>query len=106
MNITKKKKKNLKMNKKIKWNVIFMTTPKITKTQYDDLKNNYLNKNRSLHSLYIELNKDNTINRQLFFKLINKIRLEEGLEEYYTKKKEKRKNNIITFSDKSPNSYN
>ena len=74
--------------------------------QYDNLKNNYLNKNRSLHSLYLELNKDNTINRQLFFKLINKIRLEEGLEEYYTTKKAKRKNNIITFSDKSPNSYN
>ena len=77
----------------------------ISKSQYETLKENYLSKNRSLHSLYVEINKDKTVPKPLFFKLINQIRQEEGLSEYYTKK-EKRKSNIITHLDKSPNCYN
>lgn len=68
-----------------------MAVDKISKTQYMELKSSYLEKNRSMHSLYTELNKENNINKQLFFKLINKIRQEEGLNEYYTSKKQKRK---------------
>lgn len=77
----------------------------ISKTQYETLKENYLSKNRSLHSLYVEINKEKTVPKQIFFKLINQIRQEEGLSEYYTKK-EKRKSDIITHLDKSPNCYN
>ena len=77
----------------------------ISKTQYETLKENYLSKNRSMHSLYVELNKEKTVPKQIFFKMINQIRQEEGLSEYYTKK-EKRKSDIITHLDKSPNSYN
>ena len=77
----------------------------ISKSQYETLKENYLAKNRSLHSLYVEINKDKTVSKPLFFKLINQIRQEEGLSEYYTKK-EKRKSDIITHLDKSPNCYN
>ena len=43
--------------------------------------------------------------KQVFFNLINQIRQEEGLNKFYTKK-EKRKSNIITHLDKSPNCYN
>lgn len=77
----------------------------ISKSQYETLKENYLSKNRSMHSLYVELNKEKTVPKQIFFKMINQIRQEEGLSEYYTKK-EKRKSNIITHLDKSPNCYN
>ena len=77
----------------------------ISKTQYETLKENYLSKNRSMHSLYVELNKEKTVPKQIFFKMINQIRQEEGLSEYYTKK-EKRKSDIITHLDKSPNCYN
>ena len=81
-----------------------MITP-ITQSQYDDLKNSYLAKNRSMHSLYIEFYEKANINKKSFFSLINKIRQEEGLNEYYTKK-EKKRNNIIENLDKSPNHYN
>ena len=77
----------------------------ISKSQYETLKENYLSKNRSLHSLYVEINKEKTVPKQIFFKLINQIRQEEGLSEYYTKK-EKRISDIITHLDKSPNCYN
>ncbi len=83
-----------------------MTVEKLTKSQYNDLKNSYLAKNRTMHSLYAEINKENKVNKQLFFKLINKIRQEEGLNDYYTMKKEKKKNNIIENLDKSPKYYN
>jgi hypothetical protein len=77
----------------------------ISKSQYQTLKESYLTKNRSMHSLYVEINKENTVPKQIFFKMINQIRQEEGLSEYYTKK-EKRKSNIITHLDKSPKCYN
>lgn len=77
----------------------------ISKNQYKTLKENYLTKNRSMHSLYVELNKEIAVPKQIFFKLINQIRQEEGLNDYYTKK-EKRKSNIITHLDKSPKCYN
>lgn len=76
-----------------------MNGDKVTKTQYDKLKNSYLAKNRTLHSLYVEINEETPVNQQLFFKLINKIRQEEGLSDYYTidKKKKKRSNIIEKF---------
>ena len=77
----------------------------ISKSQYETLKENYLAKNRTMHSLYADLNKEKTVPKQLFFKLINQIRQEEGLNAYYTKK-EKRKSNIIRHLDKSPKCYN
>ena len=76
----------------------------ISKNQYNALKENYLTKNRNLHSLYIELNKETTISKQVFFKLINQIRHEEGLSAYYIKKE--KKINIITHPDKPPKCYN
>lgn len=82
-----------------------MAGEKIKRSQYEKLKENYLSKNRSLHSLYIELYEESEISRQTFFKLINKIRIEEGLNAYYLPKKKKRNNGIITYLDKSPNSY-
>jgi len=77
----------------------------ISKSQYENLKENYLTKNRSMHSLYVEINRECEIPKQIFFKLINQIRKEEGLNEFYTKK-EKRKSNVITHPDKSPKCYN
>ena len=59
---------------------------KVTKRQYENLKKNYLTKNRHLYSLYVEMNKENTVSKHLFFQLINHIRQEEGLNHYYTKK--------------------
>ena len=83
-----------------------MKENKITRLQYERLKNRYLTKNRNMHSLYMELNDETPVDRELFFRLINRIRMEEGLNEYYTPKKRKRKRNIIKNLDKSPNSYN
>lgn len=77
----------------------------ISKSQYESLKENYLTKNRNMHSLYVELNRQTPVPKQIFFKLINQIRQEEGLSKYYTKK-EKRKSDIITHLDKAPNCYN
>ncbi|WP_296875238.1 hypothetical protein [uncultured Methanobrevibacter sp.] len=77
----------------------------ISKSQYQNLKENYLAKNRNMHSLYVELNKEKTVPKQIFFQLINQIRQEEGLNKFYTKK-EKRKSDIITHLDKSPKCYN
>ena len=82
-----------------------MITQKITRSQYDKLKNSYLAKNRSMHSLYLELYEKTNIDKYSFFRLINKIREEEGLKPYYTKK-EKKKKNIIENLDKAPNHYN
>ncbi len=78
----------------------------IKKSEYEILKNSYLNKNRSMHSLYTELNQKTKVERHLFFNLINKIRTEEGLGEYYTPKKVKNKKRIIKYSDKPPKHYN
>lgn len=83
-----------------------MAGKKIKRSQYEKLKSNYLTKNRSLHSLYIELYDECEIPRHMFYQLINKIRVEEGLNEYYIPKKKKRNNGIITNPDKSPDSYN
>lgn len=78
---------------------------KISRSQYEDLKKSYLSKNRTLHSLYIELNEKTRVDKRLFFQLINKIRQEEGLNTYYKPKKQKKKNNCIENLDKSPNHY-
>ena len=44
----------------------------IPKVNYEYLKNCYLNKNRSMHTLYIEINQKTKVDRHLFFNLINK----------------------------------
>ena len=67
----------------------------IKKSQYEKLKNRYMTKNRNMHSLYIELNEETPVDRELFFRLINRIRIEEGLSEYYTPKKRKKKKSNI-----------
>ena len=82
-----------------------MIATKITKSQYDDLKNSYLAKNRSMHSLYIEIYEKANVDKHSFFRLINRIREEEGLKPYYTKKEKIRKE-IIENLDKSTNHYN
>lgn len=83
-----------------------MAREKISRSQYLELKKNYLEKNRTMHSLYIQLNEETPITRQLFFRLINRIRQEEGLGSYYTSKKQKKRKNVIENLDKSPNHYN
>ncbi|WP_407375997.1 hypothetical protein [Methanobrevibacter sp.] len=60
-----------------------MNSDKLTKTQYMKLKNSYLSKNRTMYSLYMELNEEVKITKHLFFELINQIRHEEGLGAYY-----------------------
>ncbi len=60
-----------------------MTATKIPKSHYDALKENYLTKNRTMFSLYVELNREIEVSKHLFFQLINRIRQEEGLNHYY-----------------------
>lgn len=60
-----------------------MAANKITKSQYEALKENYLSKNKTMFSLYVELNKEIEVSKHLFFQLINKIRQEEGLDPHY-----------------------
>jgi hypothetical protein len=60
-----------------------MTSKKITKSQYEALKENYLSKNKTMFSLYVELNNEIEVSRHQFFQLINKIRQEEGLNNFY-----------------------
>lgn len=60
-----------------------MTVTKISKSQYEALKENYLSKNKTMFALYVELNKEIEVSKHLFFQLINKIRQEEGLNPIY-----------------------
>lgn len=60
-----------------------MAETKIKRAHYDTLKENYLAKNRTMYSLYMELNNEIEVSKHLFFKLINQIREEEGLKAYY-----------------------
>lgn len=57
-------------------------TKKIKRSEYEQLKKDYLTKSRSLRSLYVKLNRKNYVDKTLFMKLINKIRTEEGYPEY------------------------
>ena len=63
--------------------VRIMAETKIKKAHYDALKESYLAKNRTMYSLYMELNNEIEVSKHLFFKLINQIREEEGLKAYY-----------------------
>ncbi len=71
-----------------------MKVTKISKSQYEALKKTYLHKNRCMYSLYQELNRQTPIDKQIFFRIINKIRSEEGLGPFYYIEKEKKKRNI------------
>ena len=64
-----------------------MKVTKISKSQYEALKETYLHKNRCMYSLYRELNGEIEIDKQIFFRIINKIRAEEGLKPFYYSKK-------------------
>lgn len=60
-----------------------MAENKITKSQYEALKENYLSKNKTMFTLYVELNNEIEVSKHQFFQLINKIRQEEGLNNFY-----------------------
>ena len=60
-----------------------MAERKIKKAHYDALRESYMTKNRTMYSLYVEMNQEIEVSKHLFFKLINKIRQEEGLKHYY-----------------------
>lgn len=66
-------------------------TKKIKRSEYEQLKKDYLTKNRSLRSLYVKLNRKHYVDKPLFIKLINKIRIEEGYPEYKPGKKSMKK---------------
>ena len=74
-----------------------MKVTKISKSQYEALKETYLHKNRCMYSLYRELNGEIEIDRQIFFRIINKIRAEEGLKPFYYSKKQNKKSNINKY---------
>ena len=78
---------------------------KIKRSDYEKLKSAYLEKNRSRHSLYVDFNKKQLINKRIFSQLLNKIRIEEGYPEFVPLKKTKRKNNKYSYLDKHPDSY-
>lgn len=72
-----------------------MKVTKISKSQYKRLKRTYLHKNRCMYSLYRDLNDEIPIEKQIFFRIINKIREEEGYPPFYhTNKENKKKSNI------------
>ena len=78
---------------------------KIKRSDYEKLKKEYLTKNRSRHSLYVDFSKKQLINRRVFTQLLNKIRIEEGYPEFVPLKKTKRENNEFSYLDKHPDSY-
>ena len=73
--------------------MIIKTPKKIKRSEYEQLKSDYLTKSRSLRSLYVKYNRKNTIDKVLFMKLINKIRIEEGYPEYKPGRKSIKKYN-------------
>ena len=60
-----------------------MAEKRIKRAHYNSLKESYLTKNRTMFSLYVELNDKIEVSRHQFFQLINKIRQEEGLTPHY-----------------------
>ena len=74
-----------------------MKVTKISKSQYESLKKTYLHKNRCMYSLYRELNSEIQIEKQIFFRIINKIRIEEGLKPLYYSKKRNKKRSINKY---------
>ena len=60
---------------------------KITRSKYNELKAEYLKKNRTIHSLYNDLIKDTYIDRHTFFRIMNRIREEEGYEPLTSERK-------------------
>ena len=72
-----------------------MKVTKISQSQYHELKKTYLHKNRCMYSLYLDLNREIPIDKQIFFRIINKIRQEEGYAPFYYLNKEKKKKSNI-----------
>ncbi len=84
------------MHKNIKCEKMKVT--KISKSQYERLKKTYLHKNRCMYSLYRDINKEIPIDKQIFFRIINKIREEEGYAPFYYSNKENKKKRDINKS--------
>lgn len=74
-----------------------MKKNKLTKSQYESIKKSYLHKNRCMFSLYREINETAKIEKRIFFKIINQIRIEEGYNPYYYSN-QKKKNNTNRFN--------
>ncbi|MCR5027324.1 MAG: hypothetical protein K6A34_07780, partial [Methanobrevibacter sp.] len=55
--------------------------------KYEELKKTYLKKNITLHALYNELRKEVDIDEHTFFRIINRIREEEGYEPLNSERK-------------------
>ena len=72
-----------------------MNVTKISQSQYHELKKTYLHKNRCMYSLYLDLNREIPIDKQIFFRVINKIRQEEGYRPFYYLDIEKKKKRSI-----------
>ena len=60
---------------------------KIPRSKYNELKETYLKKNITLHALYNELIKEVDIDQRTFFRIINRIREEEGYEPLTSERK-------------------
>ena len=60
---------------------------KIPRSKYNELKKTYLKKNITLHALYNELKKEVNIDQHTFFRIINRIREEEGYEPLNSERK-------------------
>ena len=60
---------------------------KIPRSKYNELKKTYLKKNITLHTLYNELRKEVDIDQRTFFRIINRIREEEGYEPLSSERK-------------------
>ena len=52
--------------------MIMENPKKIKRSEYEQLKSDYLTKSRSLRSLYVKYNRKNTIDKVLFMKSIKK----------------------------------
>lgn len=78
---------------------------KIPKSKYNELKENYLKNPKTAYSLYNEFNKEYPMNKKVFIKIIDKIRVEQGTNTFKPSKKTKRMNNPFSYHDKHPNSY-
>ncbi|WP_299522836.1 hypothetical protein [uncultured Methanobrevibacter sp.] len=78
---------------------------KIPKSKYNELKENYLKNPKTIYSIYNAFNKEYPMEKKVFIKIINKIRLEQGVTTHKPLKKTKRMNNPFSYHDKHPDSY-
>lgn len=77
---------------------------KIPKSRYNKLKLDYLKNPKNAYSLYTELNKTYPMDKKIFIRLLDEIRMEKGANAFNPIKKTSM-NNPISYYDKCPNSY-